>query len=338
MSLLRLNSPHYIKRSKVYVNFEARFIEPDDRYVPNYDIADYEYELPIAIQNVVGIELKSYNILNEVAGTYVGRYPSLTPLQDLTDGIPLRRSTVAGNMIFDAEITDPDNLTTFILTVDMEGVESIPTNGVNINGISQSISDIQLAMFFAIPLALLVANDPIVNFFTYTPVYSNNIANDQDRFTFLLQENAAPNRYATIRLLFKSGPHESDSIHRVLGFDKVDTIPDPILGGAVAPYRINTQPFRYVDVFINEFPEFKPHSRIFLNKSQFSKIRNPTSNCMRLVNQPLQRLDTLSLSLRLEGGKSLSWQSETNHELEFEIISLEPNVNIPNWVQQQIYY
>lgn len=160
-----------------------------------------------------------------------------------------------------------------------------------------------------------------------------------ERFVWSLQDNLAPFNYATIVFLFGSGPNKSDSMARVLGFEPgVDTTPDPVTSGVSAPYLVNVRPFRYFDVSIKEFPEFKPHSRIFLNLDKYSQPTNPNPRCTRLLTRPLQRLSTFTVLVTLPGNRPLSWRGDANHELEFEILSIEPSINIPGWVKQELTF
>lgn len=338
MSLLSLDVPHYIKRTRVFVDFKSDSLQPGERYVPQRETARYQYELPTGIQNVIGLELRSYAVRNEVAGTFVGKYFSVYPGSDLARGLPVKRSTVPGNMILDVELTDADNTTTITFPVDMEGVLSLTSSGTSLSGITIDPIDLLYTfLVFNIPFALLQAADPVINTSTYRTIFPFNapFPEGTSRFLFAIREIAPPYRFGRVRFLFRSGPNEADSIHRVLGFDKADTTPDPVYNGVVSPYRMNPKPFRYVDVSIDEVPEFSPHSRVYLTNNKYSIAANPAGGNVRFLKKPLQRLDRMTLSVNLEGGRTLSWRGEQSHELEFEVLSLEPTTGHPEWVHQQ---
>ena len=326
MPLQTLNTPHYIKRTKVLTNYRHTL---DDSGLPRFTV-DYIYELPDLIQNVVGIELRNFAMSNFVSPTWIGRFrtslPNLLPGDDV-------RSTTPGNHVMDMLVTDEFGVTSLSMVISMDDVFGV---AISLTGFPFEKDGIITVVGLTILFIFLAAQPlPVLTPAAYNPEIS--ITGD-GRFKVTWQQKLAPFAYASVQALFLTGPNEADSMHRVLGFDKVDTVPDPIDSSLTAPYLVNPRPFRFVDVTIRELPQLRPHSRFFFDKIEFSSPVNQQPPCQRLLQNPIQRLTEITISLRLEGNRSFGHFHNPVHELEFEILSLEPSVNIPGWVDQELMY
>ena len=109
--------------------------------------------------------------------------------------------------------------------------------------------------------------------------------------------------------LFATGPNKARSSASILGFD--DNIDLIFLDYVVGPYtfkfaeslfpaQINR--FRYIDILLEQTPELAPLYRIFLPTIRSVATSMPENNArVRLLTEPLRKLKTLNISLRLEG-------------------------------------
>lgn len=321
MSLQTLQTPSYIKRTKVLTTFQAN----------GNQIITYDGKLKEQVQNVIGVELKGYTVSPSMAPAFVGKYP---------DSVNKPTKVASqGNHLWDVRVTHPSGTPVANFTVDLDFlVGEIPLTGRPIGDDASELLSLMTAGFL-----LQLYYDP-----NYAAVWSNfNVEvvlynEDSGRFLFnnqfqlTLRDTIAPFDYATVEFLFGSGPNAGESVATVLGFKQgVDTVPDPVTKGAYGDFPVNLTPFRYLDVNIQEFPEFKPHSRIFLPLGKFSQPSNPNPRNVRLLRRPLRNLQTFTVSLRLPIGIFVAWNGDQNHELEFEVLSLEPGARIPGWVDQE---
>ncbi len=327
MTLLSLDTPVYIKRTKVRTNFVERHkLDPD-----MFDI-DYEFELPLLIQNVVGIELTNYAFSTYLFPTFAGRFKSPVAWE----GVNIENKINGGKTV-DIEFGDADGIDTITLTFDFERIDFSGATLTMANRFIANATD--YTAMFAIALGLYIYPAlPVVGAFDPADYTLDGSLDGHSLISLNIRRILAPFDYGRVRFLFATGPSNRDSAHKQLGFDKVDTTPDPITNGVLAQYIPNPSPFRYIDINIREFDEFKPVARAFAGFKTFSQPWNPTPRTTRLLSRPLQRLTSLNINISLAGGLPPANFGSRNHNLEFTILSLEPSVDIPSWVTQKISY
>lgn len=339
MPLQPLNTPSYIKRTRVFPVFRETLTDGEVLVPKNFNVA-YEFELPQLIQNVIGIELINYSFHNAMISTFVGRYKTLFPHQfeiyssgEVIDDV---RNTVSGSSIVDIELGDPTGVFTTIVSFDWAFINET----FSYAGLLITADNLASTFYFFFTLVYYPAIPAVPGFDPNDYNLYTNIVNHTDTglISMYIQEKLAPFDYGTIRFLFATGPHEADSAYKQMGFDKVDTTPDPTTNGVYAPYPMNGTPFRYMNLNIKEFPEFKPLARLYAQNTSLSAPSNPSSLCVRLLTRPLQRLTSLHIELTLAGDRPPAFYTSRDHELEFEILSLEPSNRIPSWVKQKLVY
>jgi hypothetical protein len=322
---------------------------------------EYVADIPRQIQNIIGIELRNFSIPTAVTPLLTGRFDTPAGLFDIAPADPTAstRAIEPGNSKMDVLLTSkaPYTPSTALLEIDMEsGFLGL----VNIAGYPALGSSVWLFLVnFLVTLEyLIIALDhPVFTTAdwkfgrTSTPsvvpsifkdipasiIFPDSVSSGK-RYGIFLQNTGAPFGFADVSLLFASGPNEASSMHRFLGFDKVDTIPDPIYGGILGTFPVNLNPLRYVDVTVREIPEFKPLARVYLNHHDYTRPTNQLPKCVRYLKDPVDRLDSITVSLRLEDGMRLATPIDPSHFLEFEILSLESTNNIPSWVHQEFSY
>lgn len=141
--------------------------------------------------------------------------------------------------------------------------------------------------------------------------------------------------------LFDSGPNREESAAQILGFDNQDYTFFPItLNGT--PFRVVVSPrnaqinrFRYLDILLDEVPEFKPFHRIFIPtiRTQTTSLPENASR-MRLLSQPIRTLDRLTIRLRLAGGRKPF--SIFPFYFSFRIFELKSSFALPEKEQERI--
>ena len=333
MPLLTLDTPQYIKRTKVYTNYiESNALDPNV-----FDI-NYTFELPLLIQNVIGIELSNYSFGTYLFPTFAGRFKTLLPNQLYQNGLPIDyvRNNVNGSKTVDIEFGDANGVDTITITVDFEEIDF--GEGDRVSLANTLIIDVHgyTALFGFLLFAFLYPVLPIVGAFDPAVYTIGGDTTGLGPISLYIRRTLAPFDYGRVRFLFVTGPSAADSAHKQMGFDKEDTTPDPITNGVLGRYIPNTTPFRYIDINIREFDEFKPVARAYGGFKSHQRPFNPIPHSLRLLSHPLQRLTSMNINISIAGGLPPANFGSRNHNLEFEILSLEPSVNVPSWVTQKI--
>lgn len=335
MTLLSLDTPSYIKRTKVCVNFvESKRIGPDVFNI------DYESELPLLIQNVIGIELTNYAFETYIFPTFAGRFKTLLPDQMYQNGLPIDniRNTVNGSKTVDIELGDAAGVDTITLTFDFEALTFTPPERVSIANTLIEFAVDYLGWFALVLDTVIYPALPIVGAFDPAAYRLDGTLSGVAPVTLNIRRILAPFDYGQIRFLFATGPSNRDSAYKQMGFAKEDTIPDAITNGVVGTFLPNPTPFRYIDINIREFSEFKPVARAYALTKTHQQPFNSVPETTRLLSRPLQRLTSLHINISVAGGLPPANFGSRNHNLEFEILSLEPSIDIPSWVTQKIMY
>lgn len=323
MPLLERVGSGYIKRTRVYLSNQDRATGTDF----SYGIA-----LKDQIQNVVGIELISYQFDKRLAPTFRGRYTIGTALPYASASND-RRTSPPGNMMVDIQVTNETNTTTMVFTLDLELiVPALPAVPYSLAGRTLTPAELATQLQTAIPLALDAAGSGTLN----TSNYDVNTGIDsENRFFLNLSRVGAPGTFAEVIMLFETGANASDSMHRVLGFEtQEDTTPDAATDGVQAAFSVDVAPIRYVDVFVRQFPELNPHSRIYLTQGDFVRSED-YPNQPRFLTEPVTTLTRLDVTLTFNREQSPNTEADQFHDLGFEILSVEPEMDIPNWVEQK---
>lgn len=338
MPLQDLKSPCYIRRTKVCTSFVQR-LKDDEIMYPKSFAVNHVHELSSLIQNVVGIELVNYSMKTSVMPTFVGRYKSSYSNLFYYDGNRLDgiRNTVPASKLLDIEFADPTGTDTVLVTFDFEtdnGFLGIP---LSLCG-TRYRDTAYLANFIFALYVNIIAVLPAVGSFDPAD-YDIGGNTSGARFELYMKHKTLPGVYGQARFLFATGPGNQESVYRQLGFDREDTVPDPVHNGIVGKYLPTTEGvFRYADVRVREFPEFSPLARIFGNSALFSAPKNPLPRAVRLLTRPLQRLTTLNIDITLADGMPIPFITSREHQLEFEILSLEPCEKVPSWTKQLLCY
>lgn len=336
MPLKSTSTPAYLKRTRVLVDSN------DANASRTKGLFNYTFDVDTEFQNVVSIELVDWNFDNAWGPTFVGRYNTLYPDETLTD---LARSTVPGACTFDIRIeneaTPPTSALEF--TVNMEFV----SGGVSLcNAIYSTKANVVAAINTAVTTAFTALGTTFANINSTNTTLSLTLE-DSGRMMWTAFRTANPFEPMRVNLLFKSGPTAADQASRAIGFDfGVDaiapssTVSTPGIGSGtnfatIGTSQVNPQPFRYVDIEVQQVPEYSPLARVYLAREDeiysFETARQTGRNA-RLLSDPIRRLDRLGIKLSMGGDYRITEGNLASHQLTFEILSLAQESDIPEWV------
>lgn len=319
----------YIHRTRVYFSNE-------DQVAPATDIFNYTIALENEISNVIGCELVGFSMAKRLTPTFRGRYVLNTgkPYPDATNFRRTGPNYPAGNSIIDMRVIDETATITLDFAVDLDLVvptsPTLPYTLVNRFLTMDQIGDV---LREPIQLALDAQGDATLNTTNYTVDVDIDVLG---RFYCKIYRIGDPTTQATVTFLFASGPNSTDSPHRVLGFDQVDTTPDPLTSGVQAEFAVDPNPVRYIDISIEEFNEFRPLSRIFVSdpNGDFKRpVDKPTE--FRTMVKPVRVLNQLTVRMQFNDRQEYSYGASYFHEIALEIISLQEVQTKPTWVDQR---
>jgi hypothetical protein len=300
-----------VRRTRFFVNSEDRIY---DEATDNYR---FVFRAPVAVQDVVAIELVDCNIPRLIAPTFIDRYDFFSFLKT---GV-VRDTGRSSNTFTDVRLTSDDGLHQLEFSGDMARplnlTTIIPTAGT-------PLDEVRIAAYFANDLQarFTLAAHPVLN-----PVnYTLSVQLSPENTLLITLENAAvPGSFGTVELLFGTGPNRLRQSAEVLGFRAgVDTTPGTN-NGAEAPFLINPVPFRYVDVNLKEAQELAPLARVHLQDTVFPGNAKPPGlpRAPRLLKRPVRTLDRFSVDLTLAGGRKPTFAADTGMQFVFEVFSLE---------------
>lgn len=339
MPLKEVSTPHYIKRTRIAVDSRERDL------ARSKSRSDYVFNVPEQIQNVIGIELVGWCFDTLYAPTYIGRYNTFAPQRFPGDEIA---SPIAGLHTADIMLQDPNNLNrTMVFTIDAENFLGIPGGSASFCWFLFESSTITVqVMALATTFTFLGLNDPNFNTGNTQLQFQTD---DLSVFNMYWYDSATFEPFYSF-FLFKSGPTASDQASRALGFEPfVDTSIPPLFDVTPNPpsnqqyvlfgdYKANAQPCRYLNVHVKEVTEdFDPLARVYIDRISDPEYKRPCNegSNMRLLSNPVRRLDRLSIRLMVEDYRVGQLQTP-DHQLTFDVLSLAQESSIPTWVKQKV--
>ena len=310
-----ISIPPYLHRKRIYV--DAFLATSNNDGTERWDLSDFWVRLSDQTSNVISCELTGFCIGWEAAAPFPMAQEGYDGLQYLDIYMDLV-GTPGTNLSFSV----PLPLRRFFADTFM---------------IPQIKDAIQAAM-----------NDQgVAPFLTGTTTWSISDSYFTDgsygSIIFTATSGATP---CNIYFLFGTGPNAANSAYEQLGFEKgVDVggstvLPDGTTVYSPIPVRLPTfYPFRYVDVTIDEFPDFDPFARIFLTKTnEYVVSQNIPTDNVRFVTDPPRQLNSLSLHLRLPDGRKLNPVYNDGVDLFFDVLSAVPEIDVPDWMKQIFAY
>lgn len=260
-------------------------------------VSDYVIPLKKRIQNVIGMELTGFAIPSSMTPTFV---------KGSNDSIDFELSQGAVTKLFHAVM--PSNYFDY---------QNVAVPYLDYVSVLQQV--LNRTIFF----------DPDFGSAGVTPVF------------FWTQSVPEQNTVigtaggATLRLLFASGPNALTSARKVMGFNALDyTVPPGSF--LTSEFAVNTEPFNYVEIYVDELREYTPLARLFNQPSNGSVIQQDTSQTRLrwLSDAPPRFLDKLTIRVRLPGGKPIENEFKNNHSLTFTAVCLSHNATpVPSYIR-----
>lgn len=341
MPLKFVNTPHYIRRTRVFVDSAQR------NTLRSRGPFDYTFDVDEEIQNVVAIELVGWNFNSLYASTFLGRYNTTAP----TSAGDIVRSVTPALHTFDILIEDENSVESIILQADMEQI--VPT----LIPISQALyalndrTDVRsiTGLYFQFVFVFLFLNSGL----TITPIDTTMRIEESStgQLEMMFFRTAGPFEPMPSFFMFKSGPTADDNAGKSLGFIETTDTTLPALTTttgigsgtnyvATSEFLINQQPLRYVDVTVKEVEEdFTPLARVYLNRiTDVNEYIRPSNEGMntRLLTNPVRRLDRLSINVTIGDNYRLSENIPQSHQLTFDVLSIAQIPSVPTWLSQRL--
>lgn len=291
--------PLPIPHGEKYVRISRVFVDSGDR--SEGTVSDYLFDMNDEIQEVVGIELTGYVIPS-----------SLTPsfLKDVNDCLDFELSNGVTTKIFTAKWTSQS------YTYD-------------------NVSNPYLS--YVLSLKQILEEACFVD-----PVFGNNGTNraifevESDPETRTVVRVLPSTGITSFRFMFASGPCKDSSPFTAMGFSQTDTAAGVLQ--IVSPRQVKLDAFPRIDIFIDEFPEFKPVDTIYNSNAAYYGTTYNDTNITRtplLSSKPLQCLKRLHIRLRING-EPVPDLAQNEHSFCFTLFSLASEEYVPRWLNQSL--
>jgi hypothetical protein len=329
MPLLDVDRPKYVDRRRVYLDSAER--DPDNSRSRYHAV----FPLERPMHKVVSAELVGFNFARCILPTFVAA-------STREDGTPVR-----GNNMLDVRLTDAADPPTQTLEFSV----ALP------EGRFASVYLLKTALPAVIEAAMDAAGHGAFNTAGGTSIAAEDDAWDEGTdkaggdWLFLRARQGGDASLVRMEFLFGSGAHARDSCWNVLGFrEGVDAggggafSADPVPARAVA-----LQPYRWVDVFVDEIPELRPLARVHIadghSRSPSAYLvegepsRDSDADGQRahewVRHAPRFLVDArLTLRLEFEGGVLPLEEFDRDYDLVIEFVVVSPEQGVPCWTRQ----
>lgn len=290
------------KSAENYVKVSRLYISSADRTESSSSRFDYTVVLDQPLQYVIGFEVTGYSFPTSIAPTFV-RGNKVNPG---TDRLDFSLTAGATTRVFAAawplnQFTYQNNAVPYLSYVDV--LQQL---------LNETIKDD----------AVFGVGAPHEAFFASTP--------DPDLRTALAVSGAGVGGF---RLLFASGPNAANSAYLPMGFNKTDTA---LAMSVTSPGQVQLQPFRFIDINIEEAAEYKPLKRIYISDQQsFGSVRNDLdiTRTRLLSSAPIRNLQKIRVRITLENG-SVPPDTGANHDFTLTTFSVANEITLPKWLRQ----
>ena len=330
MPLYKIDTPHYLNRKRVFIDTDLRN--------PDLSVSPYNcvFNLDTQYEKVQSIELVGYNIPRFILPTFV-------QAKTHEDG-----TTSAGNNILDVRLRDVPFTRELVFPVEFP--ESYFRTSAEmtamIPGLFEAAMDAQGDAFF---------NTGAGVGFTATV----DTTQGREGTILVISDISGDETVISMEYLFATGDNKENSAWKVMGFIENQDVGGTTLAIPTAfndPYPSRPPllvPFRFLDIFIDEFDELNPIARVYLtdrytiieetyfdtgnhlDHSSYNRLQAPRL----LSSEPLRKIDTFNMTIRFED--NIRPFEEFRHlgmDFIFDMIVLSPEQEIPCWVEQRLTY
>ena len=215
------------------------------------------------MQQVFSIELVQFSIPLTIAPTWIGR---VSVFQAILNGGVLILNNTETNTLTDIRITSEDGLSSDIIRSDLD--RALLTlfgspQQVTVSGFTPDTLELQrILLEDDIQERFALLTGPVINDTNYEVkwIFLNDLDKANALTTMVVENKGTPGSYASVEFLYGTGANKDNQTSRVWGFPPdVDSTPtaSPEYGARPsAPLQFSQ--FRYININIEEAPEFKP--------------------------------------------------------------------------------
>ncbi len=303
--------PLQLPRTNAYCKVQRAFISNKDRV----DGTDYDYTVRLKnpIDYVVGAEVIDFSFNNNLASPFVGHNKL---------DFRLKNPAIFGG-----------NWKTLTAIIPLENY----TYDTQLNTTNSYVSVVQQAMNIAIYSDADFANKIDV-VFELEPAERTEINIRTLAYPPLVTWPGYGSTEA--EFLFGTGPNKDENPSEIMGFPKDTDFPftivtdDGILvAKALSPFSTNLNRFRYADVLVDEFSEYKPLYRALLSRNEiYQQEQDSNQTRTRLLTNPVRKLEKMTIRIRLQGDVVPSAIEE--HNISFILVYLSNEQVLPNYVDR----
>ena len=304
---LEKSERNYTKVSRVYTNSSDR--------EEGGDLYSYRIKLPNELQFVTGIELTSYNFPNEISPSFIaenGAFPG-TNMVDF--------------YLWDDSSDYSEHFTIEFPQKKYVYSDSFDESNSYVHVLRNLMRDaISTSPVFGDAGSLNLTWNYYVDSTNRTVLGLNTVDNIRWGFTFA------------------SGPNSANTAAYAMGFELADYDSDyndsttVIYNSITSPNATNLNPYRFVDVSLEEARELNPLARVYVTSDPFYGITQNSVNVSRtrlLSSEPVRILRYLTITITLQGGRPPPINTGAlNHDLGFTIFNLANEETVPDWLQQ----
>lgn len=322
MSFIDVAGPHYIKRTIVYMNsFDRVPAQSTDGYT-------FTWSLEEELTNVFAIELAQFLVPRGITTTFLGQYDLELALATGT----MTESNSGSNMMFDIEITNEAATVTKVFEFSFDGDDFVYNSG----RIYKSAEQIRSLVENAVDIVLGNSTDPVINSANYDSITTL----DENNRLLITVPNRGPPTYARVRLLFGTGPNRDNQASTPLGFIPNQDTSTPVAAnnyGAYAPFSVNIQALRYVNLFVDNATELSPLARVY-TVDEIEGYVNPCdlAQSSRIMKNTIHNMKDIKIRVRSPDGFQLPYLSEIGLYFNFVLYSITQTPKVPNWVVQRL--
>jgi hypothetical protein len=276
---------------------QARRIYVDSADRSNGTVSDYEFKLPIAIPNVVSIELTGFSIPDSLT-------PSFQPGTDAVDF-----SVTRGGLTKIFTFRWPSNSYVYSTNVENQSftntLQRLMTNAI--------FSDPDFGAGSALPVTFLCQPTPDDKTWIYCSAFAS------------LLFGTGPNRNEAANKQLGFLRVDYDFIPPTVGStDSYLTGPNPVI----------LEPIQRIEISIDEIPEYSPLAVLYNPSEEYQTMNDISFRSRFLDESPPRLLSKLTIHVRADG-KPIVSALKNEHSLSFTAYCF-THSEVPSWLTQYI--
>lgn len=313
--------------------------DPNDTYIVDEDLlidsddADrgdgltFEYYPPRVINNVVAMEVSEIQLSRSLTGLFAvgGWVDFLFRSVDLSDATP------PVDYLFSFQLPTGDSTTTLL------EAQQYFSNAFNFYIREQFTDGDWITADSVLPVEFEGALNTKMTITIKSP-YGNGGGIGRIPQRTLGMEEGRIIEY--IDMLNETGEHASESVFAILGYDPVDLrayrqSPSPTrsIFDLFSQNTVTLSPYHYIDVRIQEVPEFVPFFRFYPDVDSYTQ-RQALPGITRIMTDPIRKLERLRITLRLPEGLLPRVESNPTF-IHLKVFYLQSGLDVPEYMKRR---